>query len=422
MKYLECLEYINGRSKLKGSVLGLDSIRAMCEAFDNPQDKLKFIHIAGTNGKGSVLCYISSILLEAGYRVGRYISPTITDYRERFQVNGKMITQKDLCKYMEQVKSVAEKLEENGIIVTAFEMETVIAFLYFLDKKCDVVVLECGMGGLTDATNIVDTKILTVLTTISMDHMQYLGSTLTDIARIKCGIIRDEVPVVSANQKLEVKEVINSCSDKVSYVEPELINSVKYGKTTQKFRYKDRMYETGLLGTYQIDNAALAVEAANQLAATGDFDHIDDKAVKQGLINAKWPARFQIISRKPLMIIDGAHNEDASIRLRETIDVFYPDLKKLYIIGMFRDKEVEKVLKNIVVDGEMVFTVATPNNPRALSSVEMAEAVRVYNPRVTSCDSIEEAIEYATAIADSESVIIACGSLAYLGKVIDIMS
>lgn len=422
MKYIECLEYINERSMIRGSVLGLDSISALCERLGNPQDDLEFVHIAGTNGKGSTLCMLSCILMEAGYRVGRYISPTIRDYRERFQINEKLITQKDLCKYMEQVKEAADELEEEGIIVTAFEMETVIAFLYFRDKDCDVVVLECGMGGLTDATNIVENKILTILTTVSMDHMQFLGDSLTDIAKCKCGIIRPGVPVVSAQQQVEVRSVIDSYDNDIIYVDFRQISGIKYGKTTQKFKYKGEAYETSLLGSYQVDNAALAVEAANILMKLPDYDRITMVSIRKGLLRAQWQGRFQVVSRKPLVIIDGAHNDDAARRLRETIDIFYGDYKKIYIIGMFRDKEIDKVLSRIITDGEMIFTVATPNNPRALSSVEMAEYARKYNNRVTSCDSIEEAVEYSTAIADSKTVIVACGSLAYLGRLLDIMS
>lgn len=422
MNYLECLEYINERSQVRGSILGLESIDAICREFDNPQDKLKFIHIAGTNGKGSTLCFVSSILSEAGYKVGRYISPTIRDYRERFQINGKMITQKALCSYMEKVKEVASRLEERGIIVTAFEMETVIAFLYFVDQKCDVVVLECGMGGLTDATNIVNTKVLTIFTPISMDHMQFLGNALTDIAKIKCGIIRPGVPIISAHQKEEVRSVIETYDNYKLFIDPDDISTIKYCKTTQKFKYKGINYETSLLGTYQIENAALAVETANTLKEKCGYEKINEIVISRGLLKAVWPARFQIVSKKPVMVIDGAHNEDASIRLRETLDIFYPEYKKIYIIGMFRDKEVDKVLANLVSDGEMVFAVATPNNPRALSSIEMAEAVRKYNNKVTSCDSVEEAVEYSMAIADNKSVIVACGSLAYLGKIIDIMT
>lgn len=425
MKYTECIEYIDWVNSNKGISLGLDSIRNLCEGLGNPQEELKFIHIAGTNGKGSTLAFISTILKEAGYKVGRYISPTIRDYRERIQINEKMISMKDLGLYMETVKDVCDDMVSRGMPQpSSFEIETALSFLYFRDKKCDIVVLETGMGGITDATNIINNTLVSVLVSISMDHMQYLGNTIEEIAAKKCGIIKPGRPVVTISQKSEVMAVVKDYSSKqgseLVIVDTDKISGHKYNVSKQSFKYDGNKYEISLAGTWQSENALLAINAVNLLKDKYDFTKITDKSVKNGLIKTVWPARFQIISKKPLFIIDGAHNIDAAYRLRQTIDTYYADRRKIYIMGMFRDKEVEEVVSTIVPDGSMIFTCQTPNNPRAMSAVELADVIRNYNQNVTSCDSVEEAVEFATAVADNQSVIIACGSLSYLGKVIDI--
>ena len=426
MNYTQALQYIEYINTLKGSVLGLDSIRALCDELSNPQDKLKYVHIAGTNGKGSTLAFISTILTESGYKVGRYISPTIREYRERFQINGKMISQSLFCEFLEEVKNACDRMIEKGHEhPTVFEIETALSFLYFERKKCDIVVLETGMGGTEDATNIVKTTVLSVIASISMDHMQFLGDTLEKITYKKCGIIKQGVPVVCAKQKEESENVIRKVSKEnessLTIPDSKELTNIKYGLTKQSFKYKGNRYEIKLAGTWQIENAMLAIEAVNILKENG-YKKITLETIKKGLLKTEWPARFQVISKKPLFIIDGAHNEDAAIRLRESIDTYLTDKNKIYIMGMFRDKEVDKVVNTIVKDGLCVFTCQTPNNARALRSVELAEIVKNYNPRVTCCDSVDEAVEFATSMADENSVIIACGSLAYLGRILDIFT
>lgn len=425
MKYIDALQYIEEVTKIKGSVLGLDNVKELCKRIGNPQDELKFVHIAGTNGKGSTLSFISTILSEAGYKVGRYISPTIRDYRERFQINGTMISQSGFAGLIEQISTICDKMVEEGLPhPTAFEIETAIAFKYFADKKCDIVVLETGLGGIEDATNIITTTILSVIVSISMDHMQFLGNTLGEIAGKKCGIIKPSIPVLSTIQEKEALAVIEDTAkankSELYVLSRDEIKNIKYGLGKQSFYFNKIKYETGLLGVWQIENAALAVMAAHILRDSCGFAKLTEEKIKKGLYNTVWPARFQIVSKKPLFIIDGAHNADAAKRLRETIDTYFADKNKFYIMGMFRDKEVDKVVETIVIDGQMVFTTQAPNNPRALTSVELANIVSKYNSRVSCCDSVEEAVEFATSMANKDDVIIACGSLAYLGKIIDI--
>lgn len=424
MNYTQALQYIEYINTLKGSVLGLDCIRVLCDELKNPQDNLKFVHIAGTNGKGSTLAFISTILTESGYRVGRYISPTIREYRERFQINGKMISQTMFCELLEEVKTACDRMCEKGYEhPTAFEIETALAFLFFERKKCDIVVLETGMGGTDDATNIINSTVLSVITSVSMDHMQFLGDTLDKITLTKCGIIKPEIPVISAKQKEVSENVIKQVCIKnrspLTIIERNDLSNIKYGLTKQSFKYKGNRFEIKLAGTWQPDNAVIAIEAANILNENG-FTKITKESISKGLFKTEWPARFQVLRKKPLFIIDGAHNEDAAIRLRESIDTYLSDKNKIYIMGMFRDKEVDKVVSTIVKDGLMVFTCQAPNNARALRSVELADVVKKYNSRVTCCDSVDEAVEFATSLADENSVIIACGSLAYLGRILEI--
>ena len=211
MNYEEARKYLIEVTKY-GSVPGLDSIRELMRRLGNPQDKLKFIHIAGTNGKGSVLAYLSTILKKAGYRTGRYVSPTLFSYRERIQVDGEMIGREDLARLTEIVRDVSEDMERDGLAhPTSFETETAVAWLYFAEKNCDIVVLETGMGGRLDATNIVQTTVLEILTSVSMDHMEFLGDTLAAIAEQKAGIIKPYTAVVSAPQEDEAMEVLLSC-------------------------------------------------------------------------------------------------------------------------------------------------------------------------------------------------------------------
>ena len=424
MRYNEALEYMASISSKKGIVPGLNSIRELCKRLGDPQDKLKFIHIAGTNGKGSTLAFISSVLTYSGYRVGRYISPTIRDYRERFQVNAKVISQSVFCELLEKVKAVCEDIEKDGLSYpTAFEIETALAFLYFVKKGCDIVVLECGMGGRDDATNIISTTVLSVIAPISMDHMQFLGDSIKKIALNKCGIIKKDTPVVSAIQRDEAMQVIKEKSDEnncdLNTLKRETITDIKYSLTRQSFKLDKKKYEIKLLGVYQIENAALSVKALNVLKNCG-YEKITDENIKKGLLNAEWPARFEIVKKKPLLIIDGAHNEDAAVRLKESIDVYLKDKEKIFILGMFRDKAIDCVVKTLVSDAKMIFTCQTPDNPRALRPIELADIVSEYNRNVTCCDSVEEAVEFASSMADDNTAIIATGSLAYLGRILDI--
>lgn len=422
MNYKEAMDYIESIQHY-GCVPGLENIRYLCENLGNPQDRLQFVHIAGTNGKGSVLAYLSTVLQAAGYKVGRYLSPTISDYRERFQVNRKTISRPAFCKYLEQVKVIAEGMEPHP---TPFEIETAISFLYFLDQKCDIVVLETGLGGRLDTTNIIKNTLCAVLTSISMDHMAFLGESIELIAAQKAGIIKDGCHVVSCRQKSEAMRIIekeasvHGCSLEVADV--SRAGQIKYGIKKQSFSYgTHKKLEITLAGKYQIENAVLATAVIDVLKQLG-FP-VSEAQLQKGLLQTEWPGRFSIVANKPLFIVDGAHNEDAAAKLAESIRFYFTNKRILYIIGMLRDKEYDKVLALTSPYAEHMITITPPHNARALSGYDLALTASAYHHSVTVADSLQEAVElsYLLAGQDKDAVIIAFGSLSFLGELIPIV-
>lgn len=419
----QVMEYIEQASGF-GIVPGLDSVRELCRRLGDPQKALKFIHVAGTNGKGSVSAYIASVLQCAGFRVGRYISPIIFDYRERIQVNGRMLSKKALCQGIQQIKTVCDAMTEEGFPhPTSFEIETALGFLYFVEKDCDIVVLESGMGGLLDATNIVERTVMAVFTSISMDHMSFLGNTLEKIATQKAGVIKPECTVVSMDQSPEVMEVILKRAEElgcpVNIVKTEKITDVHYGLKRQKFDYRRyKKLEISLAGKYQVENAALAVEALDVLSGKGFF--LTEEQLRRGLRETNWPGRFTIIKNRPLFIADGAHNEDAAKRLAESVTFYFTNRKIIYIMGVLKDKEYDKIIALTHAYADHIITVTPPGNPRALPAYELALEAAKLHPKVTAVDSLEEAVEMSLLLAGSEDVIIAFGSLSFLGRLMEI--
>lgn len=426
MNFKEAMEYVEELQQY-GSVLGLESMQRLCKKVGNPQDELTFVHIAGTNGKGSVLAYVSTVLKCAGYKVGRYLSPTIKEYRERFQIDGKMITQAGFCKYLEQVKEAALEIQSEGHPhPTPFEVETVVAFLYFLDKQCDIVVLETGLGGNLDATNVIKTTAVSVFTSISMDHMGILGNRLEDIALAKSGIIKDKCHVVSTQQHPEVMTILKQTATtrkaKFSVADVARAKSIRYGVTKQSFDYGGyKKLEISLLGKVQIENAVVAVETIEALSKVG-FP-VKEEALRKGLLETAWAGRFSIIGKRPLFIADGAHNEDAARKLRESIELYFQGRRMIFIMGVLRDKEYEKVIAHTVDLAEHVITITPKVQDRALHAYDLAQAIRQHHDSVTVADSIQEAVEIAYLLAgrDKDTVIIAFGSLSYLGELMYIV-
>ncbi len=419
MRYEEARAYLDQVS-VKGNLLGLESVRALLEELGNPQDKLKFIHIAGTNGKGSVAAYMEGALRQAGYRVGRYISPTLFSYEERIQVNGEYISREAVARLVEQIAGARRAAARRGAPEsTVFEVETAMSFLYFLEQNCDLVLLEVGMGGREDATNVVTTTVMEVLTSISMDHMEFLGNTLGEIAWNKAGIIKRHTPVVSWPQEPEALEVIQKvCRQQEAQLEvmsPKEIRQIRYGLAEQRFSYRGMDLRIHLAGTCQVENAALAAEALLGLGRAGY--PVTEEQIREGFEKTRWDGRFQVVHENPAVVMDGAHNPDAARVLMEAVGEYFPDRKIYYIFGVFSDKEYDKIIEITAPRAEEIFTVETKNNPRALPAGELAKAVARINPRVTAVGDVGRALHIALAKAREDDVILVFGSLSFLWEV-----
>ena len=422
MNYKEARVYLDEVSKY-GSVLGLESMRELLHRLGDPQNELKFIHISGTNGKGSVLAYLSTILSGAGYRTGRYISPTLFSYRERIQVDGEYIEKESLACHVTAIAAAAEEMQKAGLpSPTAFEMETALAFLYFKEKRCDIVTLEVGCGGLLDATNVITTTLMEVIASISMDHTDLLGDTLAKIAAQKAGIIKPDTMVVSAQQKSEAAQVIeDTCKEQhctLQMVDESKISNVHYGAEGQTFSYKTwENVAISLAGSYQIKNAALALEGVEALRKLGYA--LSDQQVREGLLHTAWRGRFTTLRRDPTVIIDGAHNPAAALELKESLERYFPGKTLYFVMGMFKDKDYAQVIDLTAPLARHIITVETPGNPRAMPARELAEAVGKVNPSVEWADSVAHGVEKALAMAGKEDAVIVFGSLSFLGEAAD---
>ncbi len=441
MTFEEAREFVEQASG-RGSVLGLENIRRLMEALGNVQNALQVIHIAGTNGKGSVSAYLASIFMEAGLHVGRFTSPAVFEPLEAWQFDRQNISRQEYARVMLQVKNACDILaSEQGIYPTVFEIETAAAFVYFAEKKPDYLLLEAGMGGSTDATNIITKPAASVITSISMDHMQFLGDTLTGIAEAKAGIIKPECPVFCAPQKAEAELILRThakaAGSPIAFVNPDFLQMQKEEPGCMRFCYSSPFQNaeigfrhglqlvTSMAGHYQMKNAALAAETAFAVLS-GQEDLLSvqkDAALEQicffiqnGIKKAKWRGRFEVIGKNPLFIIDGAHNEEAAEELSLTIQNCFTNTKITYIIGVLKDKEYVKILKHLLPYAKRVYTV-TPENPRALPGEILAEEARKYYLDAECCITIEEAV--ARACKQPEPVL-AFGSLSYLGKLKDI--
>lgn len=421
MNWKETMEYMEQAARY-GISPGLDSVRELCREMGNPQKALTFLHVAGTNGKGSVSAFVASVLKCGGYTVGRYLSPAVFDCREEIQVNDRLITKKALCEGMELVREACDQMTARGLPhPTLFEMKTALAFWYYREKKCDIVVLEAGMGGLQDATNVVENTCVAVITSISMDHMKFLGNTLPEIAVQKAGIFKEGCHVVTGKQNPEVMEVI---AEKAAEKGCPLTVAgeacrVRYGLERQRFDYDGfRGMEIGLGGQYQIENAALALAVTKVLAQKGYA--VSERNLRRGMLQCRWPGRFTVVGRKPYFIADGAHNEDAAAKLAKSIEYYFPGKRILYIMGMLKDKEYEKVIERTHFLADQIITVTPPENPRALPAYLLAQKLSEVHEKVTAADSLEEAVEMSRLLAGKDDVIVAFGSLSFLGRLMKI--
>ena len=421
MLYEEARVYLEHVSKY-GSVLGLESIRHLMEELGNPQNELQVIHIAGTNGKGSILAYVSTVLQCAGWKVGRYISPTIMEYLERFQIDGVYMPKEVLLPIVEEVKWAAERMQMKGMpYPTVFEIETAIAFVYFARENCDYVVLETGLGGRLDATNIVKNTKVCVFASISMDHMAVLGNTLAEIAEEKAGILKAESVAVSYPQTEEVRKILQQKADEKNiplwFANKKQVVVQKEELGSQIFSYKEfRDVEIQLTGRNQIENAITALEVIRALR--NQNVSIPDKAIYQGMRRTVWPGRFQVLETSPLVIVDGAHNEDATRRLAENIQTYLQGRPLIGVMGVFKDKAYKTIIEIMQPYLEYVYTIDLPNKDRTLDRRELARALKAQGISAEDCESVEKALRKAKKSAKDGQAVLVFGSLSYLGKVI----
>lgn len=412
MNYNEAISKINSLM-LFGSRPGLDRILKLLEKMGNPQDKLKFVHIAGTNGKGSTSKMISAVLTAQGYKTGLFISPYIIDFKERIQIDNVMISRQQLVKCVEETFPIIQRLKQEDTIITEFEYITAIAFKWFAERGCDIVVLETGMGGTLDCTNVVKNTLVSVITSISYDHTAILGNTIEDIALQKAGIIKPKSNTVYYRQGGIADKVISNMANEMGnnlfYADTLELKPVEMNIEHTKMIYKNMEITIHLIGEHQIKNAKLAISALEVLRNYCGVDIADENIVK-GLNKAEMPARLELLCKEPVVLIDGAHNPNGMEALSSAIKQYLSGKKIVCIMGMLKDKDSNSSLEYL--DG-LIDTVITlePDNPRKQSSEDLAEKAVKFFDMVYPMDNFTEAIEKALDIAGNDGVVLVCGSL-----------
>ena len=418
MDFLEAQNYLEKVRSQKGIVLGLDTMRHLMAKLNNPQDKVKFIQIAGTNGKGSTAAYLTSILSEAGIKVGRYTSPAVFSSTEQYFACGSCISESEYAQGMTAVAEAAASLD--GETPTAFEQETALAFWYFAKKGCELAILEAGLGGDMDATNIVTTTVCSIITSISMDHCRILGNKISEIAAHKAGIIKPGAPVICIEQKEDAMEPIRAAAkaadtplyevhrDEVRQIFSDKRESIVFFREFENLHLK-------MLGSCQPENAALAVQAASVLSRSYP---IEKKHIYDGIEKTRWGGRFELHSGSPDIILDGAHNPDGIRRLRESVNQMFGAVPICYVCGVLADKDYEKEIEILFGRASNVFTV-TPPSPRAMKSTDLKAAIKNRFPQLKVIafegnDDIEKAMEAATS---QENPVVVCGTLTILARV-----
>lgn len=410
MNYNEALEYIHGIN-WQSREPGLRRINALLEKMNHPEKELKFIHIAGTNGKGSTAAMLAAVLAEAGYKTGQFTSPHIYKFNERMQINGEHISDEDLCELAEYIKPFTDEMEESP---TEFELISAFGFEYFKRKKCDIVVLEVGLGGLMDSTNVIEAPEAAVLAAIGLDHTGLLGNSLTEIALEKAGIIKPGTDAVIYRQEKEVEEVfLNKCKEvgaTPNLCEPELVVRKSINLDGQSFDYKElKDLHIPLTGSYQLNNLSMVLKTIEILKKKGY--NITDKALKSGLEKTSWPCRFEVLRKDPVFIIDGAHNPQGIKATAESLKAHLQDEKVIFIIGVMSDKDLDTMIPYIQ-DIAKEYIAVTPNyEGRAMEAECLKERLDKYNLPVYAAKSIKDGVKTALNKAGATGTICAIGSL-----------
>lgn len=422
MIYEEAMKYISSIGKF-GSNYGLKRTFRLLELLGNPDKKLKLIHVAGTNGKGSTTAMITKVLRGMGYKVGMYTSPYIEEFEERIQINGENIPKEKLVSLLVEVKEAVEKVIKEGYDhPTQFEILTALMFLYFYREKVDYGVVEVGLGGALDSTNVL-TPIVSVITSISYDHMNILGDTIEEIAEQKAGIIKEGIPVVVYPEEKNVQDVIVKKAEEMnSRIRLVQKNSVKllninrddiYQEVQVSTMKNDYKVKLPLLGAHQMLNLAVVLNTI-EVIFEGQNEKLNVKLVEKSLEDVEWKGRLEVLNKKPLIVIDGAHNIDGIKSLTYNVNKYFKYKNMILLLGILADKQVDEMIKEIVPFAEKVYAL-TPHSDRAQLSQELKNKIVKYNKNVIAIESYEEAVSKAISEADEDDLILISGSLYMIG-------
>lgn len=411
----EALTYIHSVC-WKGSIPGLSRTRELLEKMGNPQNQLQFVHIAGTNGKGSTAAMTASILRKAGYRTGLYTSPYIFRFHERMQVDGQCISDEELAEITEFVKPLAESMEDHP---TEFELVTCIAMEYFKRHHCDVVSLEVGMGGELDSTNVIQSPLVAVLTNIGLDHTEFLGDTLEKICETKSKIIKPGTIAVTYREKPSVEAVIDArCKEVGAKWMPADFDSIHLVSASLEGQVFDWGPYLGihlpLLGKHQLYNAAVVLTIVKALRERGLT--ISDEAMREGIASVSWPGRFELVARNPLFIVDGGHNPQCIEALVNNVRDYLGGKRLTILTGVLADKDYGDMYQDMA-QYAAEFVAVTPPNPRALPAQELKAYLERFGKPVTACDTVAEGVALAKKLAGSDGVVLAYGSLYMVGDI-----
>ena len=411
----EALRYIH-EVCWKGTIPGLERIQALLDAMGNPERKCKFVHVTGTNGKGSTCAMVASILRKAGYKTGLYTSPYLIRFNERIQINGEQISDADICELTEYVKPFAESIFERP---TEFEMVTAIGFEYFARHKCDIVVCEVGMGGEFDATNVIPAPEAAVICNIGLDHTEVLGDTLEKIAGAKSGIIKPGCDAVLYRERPSVEAVfeerckaLNAPLHKADFDSLHLLSHSLEGQVFDWERF--HALRLPLLGEHQLHNAAVALTTARVLQKRGW--KITDEQIREGIESVRWPGRFELMRKDPMFIIDGGHNPQCIEALVKNIRDYLPGRELTVLTGVLGDKDFHCMYRDVAQYAKEFITI-TPANARALTAEKLADYLRQFGKPVTACDVVADGVRLAIEHAGKDGVVLCYGSLYMIGDI-----
>lgn len=421
MNYQEAVNYIQAAGK-SGRVLGLSNITYLLQRMGNPQDQIPMIHVAGTNGKGSTIAYLYSVLREAGYRTGRYSSPAVFSRLEIIEVDGEEIRQEEFADIIGQIAQIIGDMKREGLTApTAFEIETAAAYEYFFQRKCDIAIIETGLGGSEDATNVIAAPLACVFTSIGLDHTEYLGDTIEKIAAQKAGIIMSGTMVIMAAQDNEAMAVVEAAAKNKNsvFIPAQQACQIQFSSIGTTFSYQGRQYEISMMGECQVQNAVTAIETIRAISGQGFC--VPEEALCLGLKKAFWQGRFECVQKSPEIYLDGAHNPDAAKSLVRTLEEYFPAKPLVFIVGMLADKDYEKVMELTASYGDYIYTI-TPPEARGLNGSRLAQVAKKYNPDTEYVETIEMAVEMAAARAKAQgATILVYGSLSFLGEIKEIL-